>query len=428
MQHSTFAKRLAATALALAFSGCSAQGLSGGSSVPSAPQRAGLPFAFHAAFAPRTGHLFLYVANFGNSGVSSSSSTQPGSVNVYAMAARGKLVRQYLNGIGFPIAETFDAANNLYVLNAVNSSSSSTGSVAVFPKASTTPSAIVTHHLSNPRAIAVDASGTLYVANSASSSSSTASSISIFGKKSLHFAGSIAQGLGNPFALGLDASGNLYVLDSNAPASSASGSTSSSSPAVVVYAPGTRTPSMKITDGITNPTAMLVDAYGNVIVANAPSSSSSGGSGSGSGSSAPASVVVYAAGSTTPTYELTSGISMPVALALDAKGELFVANASGAASSSSGAAGSVAVFTQAGGLSPVRVITQGIDTPDALAVTAAGMLFVANAPYCNSSSSSNCSSSANAGSVSVYLPRRVKPSRSINASIGSPLALGLSSS
>jgi len=102
--------------------------------------------------------------------------------------------------------------------------------------------------------------------------------------------------------------------------------------------------------GLANPNALAFDAGGDLFVANA-----------GNGT-----VSEFAPGSTTPTATLT-GLSDPLALTFDGHGNLFVAN---------GGNGTVSEFT-AGSTTPTATLS-GLSQPDALAFDAHGDLFVAN--------------------------------------------------
>ncbi len=81
---------------------------------------------------------------------------------------------------------------------------------------------------------------------------------------------------------------------------------------VSVFAPGSTTPTSTLT-GLNDPAALAFDAEGNLYVANAGATATDG------------SVSVFAPGSTTPTSTLM-GLSDPTALAFDAHGTLYVAN------------------------------------------------------------------------------------------------------
>src|SRR5262249_12533967 len=107
-------------------------------------------------------------------------------------------------------------------------------------------------------------------------------------------------GLNGPSALAVDAAGNLYVANFN-------GGT------VSVFAPGSTAPTATLT-GLRNPQALAVDARGNLFVAN-------GFNGFGGSRTE---VSVFARDGT--PFAISSGLNDPTALAFDAHGNLYVAN------------------------------------------------------------------------------------------------------
>jgi sugar lactone lactonase YvrE len=83
---------------------------------------------------------------------------------------------------------------------------------------------------------------------------------------------------------------------------------------VVVYAAGKSTPSLTITAGVRSVYAVAVDADGNIYVAN------------GANKKAQRSITVYRRGQKNVWRSIHSGITFPVALAFDSSGWLYVAN------------------------------------------------------------------------------------------------------
>ena len=89
-----------------------------------------------------------------------------------------------------------------------------------------------------------------------------------------------------------------------------------------------------------------------------------------SGNTSGSTVSEFAPGSTIPTATLT-GLDVPVALAFDSSGDLFVANSEGGST-----AGSVSEFAP-GGITPIATLIGGRH-PEALVFDKSGDLFVAD--------------------------------------------------
>lgn len=129
--------------------------------------------------------------------------------------------------------------------------------------------------------------------------------ISVFPPGSSTAAYTISLGNYGVGRLAVDSADNLYVQVGIGCATSA----------INVYAPGTTTPAYSIS-GLSNYCieTMTADQAGNVYLANSGSLSGGG------------SVLVYAHGSTTPSYTITNGITNPFVMAVDASGNLYVTN------------------------------------------------------------------------------------------------------
>jgi hypothetical protein len=151
------------------------------------------------------------------------------------------------------------------------------------------------------------------------------------------------------------------------------------------FAPWSTDPLLTITsaNGIFSNSAMVVDAAGNLYLAN------KGGAPNGS-------VMEFAPGSATP-FRTIAGLDTPTFLALDAAGDIFVTEQS-----------KVEEFTPSGGNTAFKTLTTSVDAPGGLAVDAAGNLYVAN-------------SSGTAG-VSVFAPGKnaTTPTFSISAGMSTP--------
>jgi hypothetical protein len=158
--------------------------------------------------------------------------------------------------------------------------------------------------------IAMDSAGALYGANLARSY------IGVFepsGKPGhLHYIRRMTRGITNPEDLSVDRSGNLYVAD----CPSCYYSSPPKPDSISIYPPGARSPQRVIKQLIKSPVAMAIDSKGFLYVANAPQRNvkDSGW------------VSVYAPGSTTPLRLITVGIDVPTSLAVDASDNLYVAN------------------------------------------------------------------------------------------------------
>lgn len=103
---------------------------------------------------------------------------------------------------------------------------------------------------------------------------------------------------GYPFALATDRYGTLYVADG------CNGSD------VEEFAKGSTTVKTSITDGISNPTGLAIDANNTLYVSNSP-----------------AAITVYSYGASSPEETITgNGLVDPGGLAVDATGDLYVAD------------------------------------------------------------------------------------------------------
>ena len=177
-------------------------------------------------------------------------------------------------------------------------------------------------------------------------------------------------GLAGPSAVALDAQGNLYVANEAANT-------------VSVFAPGGTSPTRTLT-GVSKPVALAIDAQGNLFVAN--------------GNFTGTTVSVFAPGSTSPTRTLT-GLSGPSALAFDAQGNLYVANFQ---------FGTVSVFAPSS-TSPTATL-KGVATARALAFDAQGNLYVASGFV--------------GSTVSVFAPGSTTPTATLTGPATSPSCSG----
>jgi sugar lactone lactonase YvrE len=254
-----------------------------------------------------------------------------------------------------------DASGNIYVANNQSNTvtvypAESNGNVAPSSTLGSANTGMVT-----PHGIAVDASGNIYVTNlnisavtvyPAGSGANVAPSATISGS---------STDLNMPTGIALDGSGNIYVADSEG----------GESGAVTVYPPGSNgevEPSSIIAGSNTdlNPTAIAVDAGGKTYVAGGQE------------------VTVYPAesyGNVTPSATITgsqTGLDHASAIALDASGNIYVANNSATALGST-----VTVYPAGsnGNVAPSSTIAgsnTGLDEPQGIAVDAGGNIYVTN--------------------------------------------------
>lgn len=185
--------------------------------------------------------------------------------------------------------------------------------------------------LSYPIGIALDSSGNIYVANTLTAntvSNPTGASITVYPAGSNGNAAPSAviaggnTGLDYPQAMALDSRGNLYVESFVSGVGSSidvypSGSNGNVSPAAIIVGADT---------GLYAPSGIALDSGGNLYVSNSQAGIDNGGS-----------ATVYPAGSSgdaVPTATITSnytGIDLPAGIAVDSKGNIYVANELGGA-------------------------------------------------------------------------------------------------
>jgi hypothetical protein len=188
--------------------------------------------------------------------------------------------------------------------------------------------------------------------------------------------------------LTFDSLGNCYVDDTGSAAY------------IGVFPPNSSTPSYTISTAPLGVAYLSVDGANNLYAV------------FGSGYEVQA-INVYAQGSSTPTYSITSGFSSlwVDAMTVDNAGNIYVSNGD------PGGSGSVVVY-QHGSTTPSYTITNGINGPYTLAVDANGNLYVGNFQQ---------SPSATVSSVSVYAPGATTPSYTINENGADPASFAFTS-
>lgn len=177
-----------------------------------------------------------------------------------------------------------------------------------------------------------------------------------------------------------------------------------SSGAVTVYRAGTGALARTITDGINEPTALAFDTSGDLFVANTAGSSTSGGG----------NVTEYAPGGSTVLRTYQSGDAnqwtwFPELLAFDASGKLYVGN------TGYGDGGSVVVYAPPS-TARLATIRRGVQDPRSIALDAQGDLYVANG-YRWKNGQRAC------GWVTEYAPNSTRVARTLTIGLHCPNVL-----
>jgi len=216
---------------------------------------------------------------------------------------------------------------------------SNLNSVTLYVNGASGPIASIENGLANPQALIFDANGDLFVANQLGN-------VAEFAPPYTQAPAAIAGGVTHPQALALDAHGNLFVANGNG------------SNTVTVYAPPYGgPPTQVISHAVDDPVGLSLDSAGNLFVLNSASNS----------------VTEYAPPYTgTPTI-ISKGLNAPSSLALDVRGDLFVANLN---STPSSVVEYVPPYSSMS--APIATITNGINEQGSIALSPASTLFVPN--------------------------------------------------
>ncbi len=239
-----------------------------------------------------------------------------------------------------------------------------------------------------PVSVAVDSSGTAYVANCGGACDNNGS-VAVIGKNGKTVR-RITDGISRPESVAVDSQGNLYV----ASVGRLFTTHYNRSPSIAMYAPRHKSPTVRITSGVAQPSTVALDESQNVYVANhgfvteyapqlgsviryinirAPLAFAFDASGNlyvgNNGRDRKSDVEVYAPGQTNPFETITEGVNQPYAMTMDPAGNLYVANTFG---------NNVTVYAL-GTTTPFATISQGISQPRGIALDGDGNVYVANA-------------------------------------------------
>ena len=194
-----------------------------------------------------------------------------------------------------PTGDCIDRDGTLYVVNEPAGS----GWITEFPSGNAKPSKIIKKGINTPAFCAIDSNGNLWVTNIGGPN------VTEYEKGSTIPHSIITKGIVYPDGIAIDRSGNMYVAnhvtDSRERETFGPGN-------VVVYPPGSTSPSRTITDGVVSPVGITVDATGTLYVTNSTANN----------------VQEYRSGQSEPYQTITRRIELPVAVTVDAQGYLFV--------------------------------------------------------------------------------------------------------
>ena len=241
------------------------------------------------------------------------------------------------------------------------------------------PSATITGdktRLNSPGGIAVDSVGNIYVTNDPSTIEEGDDKITVYARGSngnaAPKASLFALGLSYPIGILVDSRGNLYVANG--------GASTGSVDSIIVYPPNSLVPSKAIglETTLDGPSGITVDGSGTIYVSNQES-----------GHGELDSVNVYPPGSyanMAPSAAIIGNktkLAQPSGVAIDSRGNLYVANAEGGANGH----GSITIYPvrSKGNVAPSAIISgtstsdkTGLSSPNGIAFDSSGKLYVAN--------------------------------------------------
>lgn len=240
----------------------------------------------------------------------------------------------------------------------------------------------ITKDIENPTTLALDGFGNLYVGNS---TASNAGNVSVYAPKSVRLKRILSGIIGVPKGLAANATGRLFVV-----AQYRSGCCQLEGTGAI-YATGATKPRRHL-EGLSGfPNSPVLDKFGNLYVGNFDVF--------------PGWVSVYARGRHVPSRFIRNGIGLPIRLALAPNGDLVVANGLFSGKSN--------VLVYRGGEStPSLTIVAGVHSVYDVAVDADGNVYVANG-----------ANKKGQGSITVYRRGQKTVWRSIHSGITFPVAL-----
>ncbi|MGA8661566.1 MAG: hypothetical protein WA428_00010 [Candidatus Cybelea sp.] len=384
-------RRLPALATVVLVSACTLR-----SGAPALPPQAPL----QAAVSRFAADGVLYVANeLGNS------------IYVYQLASNARW-RKITKGIDQPLAVAVDRSGNLYVGNQGHGRLPK-GSVTVYAPGSDTPARTIADGINQLAALALDPAGDVFVVNY------RAYEVYEYAAGTTKIERTITDGIVSPRKLAVDASGYLYVSNCQGCIYQTKHDT------ITIYRPENEKLFLTIHTTGDAPGELDFDRHGSLFVdlgnnidvyerrskkmlreiAGAAGSfcfDADGNLYSGQDRyiNYGGRVLVYRPGAHKPSYTITEGAFDPSAVAVDAAGHLYVANP---------ARNTVSVYRAGSArLSRTIVVVTGLDDPSAIALDAAGNIYAANTYE---------------SSVTVYAPGSTQVLRTITDGVISPSAL-----
>lgn len=271
------------------------------------------------------------------------------------------------SGVENPTTLALDGSGDLYV---GDSTSSNQGDVSVYAPKSVTPLRTLSGITGVPKGLVADAAGRLFVVAQYRSGccelEGTGEIYAPGGTQPVHPLKGLSGFAHSPV---LDNLGNLYVANFDV------------FPGwVSVYERGRRAPSRLINDGIGLPIGLALTPKGELVVLNGLFSGGYN-------------VTLYPAGGSAPSLTITAALHASTSVAVDADGNVYVANGRERKQR-----GSITVYRN-GQTTVWRSIHSGITFPTALAFDGSGRLYVAEVPR------------KGASSVAIFAPGGSKPLR-----------------